>query len=541
MQQKQERAYEQLSPFEIKKELTKVAQACDKHCVHMMLNAGRGAPNWIATTPREAFFTLGQFAIAQARRAFNPPELDSYLAGTPEQKGIADRFDAWARSNQKAPGISFLNDAINYGVEKLDFEREAFIYELADSVIGDRYPSPPRMLKYAEQVVHTYLMREMCKNQPPEGKYDLFAVEGATAAIYYIINSLMDNKLLQKGDTIALGVPIFTPYIEIPKIEERQFKTIEIVASQKDEWQYPPSELEKLADPAIKVFLVVNPNNPSSYELRQSQLDSLAEFVKTKRPDLIVITDDVYCTFGKGFRSIMAELPRNTIGIYSYSKYFGCTGWRLGVVAIHQDNIFDEKIAKLPDADRQALNRRYGRLTLEPEKVKFIDRMVADSRQIALNHTAGLSSPQQVQMTLFSLFGLLESQNQYKQAVHAILHQRLQLLLDGLEIKSKPTDLYNAYYYTLDLEHWMRQNYGEDLVKFVKQNYEPVDFIFRLAEQFSTVLLNGDGFHAPDWSVRVSLANLSDAKYETIGEEIRTIAEQYAKEWKESKSLQIAQ
>ena len=30
-------------------------------------------------------------------------------------------------------------------------------------------------------------------------------------------------------------------------------------------------------------------------------------------------------------------------------------------------------------------------LSLQPEKMKFIDRMVADSRQIALNHTAGLS------------------------------------------------------------------------------------------------------------------------------------------------------
>ena len=39
--------------------------------------------------------------------------------------------------------------------------------------------------------------------------------------------------------------------------------------------------------------------------------------------------------------------------------------------------------------------------TLEPRKVKFIDRIVADSRDVALNHTAGLSLPQQVMMSLF--------------------------------------------------------------------------------------------------------------------------------------------
>ena len=60
------------------------------------------------------------------------------------------------------------------------------------------------------------------------------------------------------------------------------------------------------------------------------------------------------------------------------------------------------------------LNRRYGSISLSSEKLKFIDRMVADSRQVALNHTAGLSVPQQIQMTLFSLFALLDTTNSYK-------------------------------------------------------------------------------------------------------------------------------
>jgi aspartate 4-decarboxylase len=40
---------------------------------------------------------------------------------------------------------------------------------------------------------------------------------------------------------------------------------------------------------------------------------------------------------------------------------------------------------------------------MEPRKIKMIDRIVADSRDVALNYTAGLSLPQQVMMTLFSL------------------------------------------------------------------------------------------------------------------------------------------
>ena len=60
------------------------------------------------------------------------------------------------------------------------------------------------------------------------------------------------------------------------------------------------------------------------------------------------------------------------------------------------------------------MNKRYSSIDLHPEKLKFIDRMVADSRQIALNHTAGLSLPQQMQMSLFSLFAILDKENRYK-------------------------------------------------------------------------------------------------------------------------------
>ena len=83
--------------------------------------------------------------------------------------------------------------------------------------------------------------------------------------------------------------------------------------------------------------------------LDKETIAKIAKLVKTKRPDLMLLTDDVYGTFVNDFRSLLGEIPHNTIGVYSYSKYFGCTGWRLGVIAIHEDNIFDKMIAKLPD------------------------------------------------------------------------------------------------------------------------------------------------------------------------------------------------
>ena len=69
-------------------------------------------------------------------------------------------------------------------------------------------------------------------------------------------------------------------------------------------------------------------------------LDQLTALVM-KRPDLFIVTDDVYGTFADDFVSMFAKCPRNTLCVYSFSKYFGATGWRLGVIALHNDNAFD--------------------------------------------------------------------------------------------------------------------------------------------------------------------------------------------------------
>jgi aspartate 4-decarboxylase len=359
----------------------------------------------------------------------------------------------------------------------------------------------------------------------------------------YVFDSLMVNGLLHKGDKIALGVPTFTPYLEIPELDKYDFRVVEIFADEMDAqgihtWQYPDWQLTRLADPSIKAFFLVNPSNPPSVTLRPNAMKRLVEVVKTRNPNLIIITDDVYGTFVNGFVSLMARLPRNTIGVYSYSKYFGCTGWRLGVVAIHENNIFDAMIAELPEADRNALNNRYKSLTLTPEKMKFIDRMVADSRQVALNHTAGLSLPQQAQMALFSLFALIDKENRYKSATQQIIQRRLEALVKGIGFELKPNPYRTGYYATFDLLVWARAMYGDEFADFLVTSYEPVDILFRLAERFSTVLLNGGGFAAPDWSIRVSLANLPDETYPLIGHYLATIGKEYVKEWEASKGTQ---
>ena len=518
------RTFETLSPFEIKDELIKLAKKTSRTTQSAFLNAGRGNPNWIATTPREGYFLLGQFAVTESKRVMEHP---AGLGGMPQAQGIAGRLEAWLKKNAEMPGSSFLAAMVPFAVKTFGFEPDAFIHELVDSIIGDNYPVPDRMLVHNERITHEYLMWAMCGDPKPAGKFDLYAVEGGTAAMCYIFKSLKANRLLHAGDTIALGTPIFTPYIEMTHLEDYDLKVVNIRAPQENRFQFTDAEIKKLEDPKIKAFFVVNPGNPTGVALSQETIAKIANLVKTKRPDLMLLTDDVYGTFVPEFRSLLGELPQNTIGVYSYSKYFGATGWRLGVIAVHEENIYDKMIAKLPDSDLRALDKRYGALTLEPRKIKFIDRIVADSRDVALNHTAGLSLPQQVMMSIFSLSELMDSQKKYQTACREIVSRRVHALLDGLGLELSPNPLYDGYYGLIDFEFWANKNIGKEAVAYLKSHVHPLDLAFRLAEDHGIVLLNGGGFDAPDWSLRVSLANLDDEVYEEIGRGVRSIARGY--------------
>ncbi|KAA1000956.1 bifunctional aspartate transaminase/aspartate 4-decarboxylase [Paraburkholderia panacisoli] len=520
-----------LSPFELKDELIKAAGggAVERAANLAMLNAGRGNPNFLATIPRHGFWQLGLFAMRESERSF--AYMPEGIGGFPRRDGLVERFELFLRGNKGVPGIDFLASAVSYVRDQLGLSDGDFLYEMCEGILASNYPVPDRMLRLSEVIVGQYLRREMIGDHPFIGEFDIFAVEGGTAAMTYIFNTMRENRLIRPGDTIALGMPIFTPYIEIPHLNDYQLKVVDVNADVEKNWQYSKKELDKLRDPKVKAFFLVNPSNPPSVRISDDSLQYIADIVK-ERPDLILLTDDVYGTFADGFVSLFALAPKNTILVYSYSKYFGATGWRLGTIATHRDNVLDKLIAELPEDARKELHKRYESITTEPDKLKFIDRLVADSRTVALNHTAGLSTPQQVQMVLFSLFSLMDTPDAYKKALKRLIRSRKRALYEEIGISFDDDDTNQVDYYTiLDMEFLGERAYGRDFVEWLMKNTEPSELLFRLAREARVVLLPGRGFGTPHPSGRVSLANLNESDYRKIGRAIRTLLADYVERY----------
>src|SRR4029077_20827134 len=237
---------------------------------------------------------------------------------------------------------------ISYVKDQLGLNQDAFLFEMVSAFLASTYPTPPRMLRHTEEIVKAYLTQEMFGPLPRSGAFSVFATEGGTAAMTYIFQSLRVNGLTKPGDKIAIATPIFSPYLEIPVLGDYQLEIVDIRMDRLDDWQLPASEIDKLMDPAIKIFCLVNPSNPPSSKLSDAVLDRLAALV-AKRPDLFILTDDVYATFADEFVSFFAKVPHNTLCVSLFSKFFGATGWRLGAIALHTDNVFDVALAALPE------------------------------------------------------------------------------------------------------------------------------------------------------------------------------------------------
>jgi aspartate 4-decarboxylase len=503
----------QLDGFELQAAIAAAAAGSG----HPVLDAGRGQPNWLAIDPREAAFVLGRFAVAEASAASDHSEWGM----TPGIPGIAARLESFVAPDGSA-GAAFLRGAVDYGVVTFGFDPDTWVHELVRAVLGDGYPAPNRMLAHIERVLERYLTEVTGAEAASPGTYQVFGTEGGAAAMAYVFRSLQENGVVQAGDKVAIATPVFTPYLQIPVLEDFGLDVVEIRADHNRPSRFGEGVLDQLLDPAIKVFFLVNPGNPDTRAVRRERLVELRELVTEHRPDLVVVTDTVYATFVDGFRGVLAELPHNVVCVHSFSKNFGATGSRLGFLALHRDNVLDRILAGQDDARRQRSSRRYSSVTSDASSLSFMSRLVADSREVALHNITGLATPDQLQMALFALAYLMPSERAYVEATRAELVARDRALRAPLMVPP-PGGQDSAYYALLDLVQVTGALCGAAGVERLTTRATPPQVILTLAREHGVVVLPGQLYGGHSWDVRVSLASLTVEELGRVGEALAAV------------------
>ena len=489
-----EKKLEGLGAFEISSKMLKLAKNNEKH--NKFLNAGRGNPNWINTEGRLALSRIVEFGVFESRRTIH----EGNLAGYTNLDGIYERLMDFLNGGHEVD--KFLRDAIDYSIKTLSVNKDELVKEFVDGAIGNDYPVPNRCLVNTEKILKLYLEKELF------------------------------GGLIKAGDKIAINTPIFTPYLQIPELKDYEMVEVDLISKEENNWVIEDSELDKLRNKEIKALFFVNPSNPASKALSEEALNHIADIVK-ERKDLMIITDDVYGTFVENFKTIYYVAPHNTLLVYSFSKLYGVTGWRLGLIAANENNVFDELISKLPEEKLQDLDKRYGLVTFEPRKFKFIERIVADSRSVGLYHTSGLSTPQQIQMALFALTSLItKGRDPYIESSKNLVRERYHDLCNTLGIKEDDSRENAKYYSLIDIYELAGDLYDHKFKEYLKENFEPIDFLLRLAEINGVVLMEGVGFGAAPGILRVSEANLPDEAYKKIAKQVLELLSEYYNQYK---------
>ena len=421
---------------------------------------------------------------------------------------------------------AFVLDYLNYlerEAKKAKISPEAIFHDVVMSHLGCFYPSPPRIQPHVSLVCKNFMFNLIFGGRPTPEKpdnYEFFVTEGAAAGILYVFNTLHINGLLNPGDKIALITPIFSPYLEMPVLQRYRLKMVFLKGNPNKEFSLDDEEIDRLKDKSIKALFMVNPANPSAFSLPLRNIKRIGNIVNSTRKDLIILSDNVYAPFVDEYNSLAYSCPKNTIEVFSLSKYFGVTGWRLGITSVRKDNNLNKLLKQLPAAKKKQLHERYSIASTKPSTLTFMQRLVMDSRQVAEAHVGGLSTPQQAILAMFLYYQMHDLGKLYKREIQSVLRYRIKLLYSELNTRPQESPRATNYYTLLYIPQITENLYGKEARrKLEMSNY--LKFLFHLSKKYHTVLLPGKGFEADAWRIRVSLANLGTHDYKQISINLR--------------------
>jgi aspartate aminotransferase len=160
----------------------------------------------------------------------------------------------------------------------------------------------------------------------------IVVTQGGIQALYLVLRAL-----LEPGDEVLLPDPAWPNFRMIAHLLGARVLPYPLVA----EGDFLPriEDLERLVTPRTRAILVNSPSNPLGTVLPRELAQTLLEFAR--KHGLWFIADEVYdeLVFDDTFVSVgsVADPENRLVSVYSFSKVYAMTGWRVGYLVAPPD------------------------------------------------------------------------------------------------------------------------------------------------------------------------------------------------------------
>ncbi len=171
-----------------------------------------------------------------------------------------------------------------------------------------------------------------------EGGQAALVSDGAVASLYHVCHTL-----LRPGDEFLTTDPTWNWPMSFARAVGATVVQIPIYGPEYN-YRLSPERLQESLTPKTRVVYVVDPNNPLGTALTATEVEKIVAILRER--EIYLIQDCTYRHFAYDHTLAAKLYPERTITIYSFSKWLGLAGMRIGAVVSHPDIV--EKLAGAP-------------------------------------------------------------------------------------------------------------------------------------------------------------------------------------------------
>jgi aspartate/methionine/tyrosine aminotransferase len=153
-------------------------------------------------------------------------------------------------------------------------------------------------------------------------------------------NYIATQSLVARGEEIVIMLPNYMQIWGISKNREYKIKTFSLL--EEKDWAPDLNKLENIVTEKTKLIAICNPNNPTGYILKESEMDAIISIAE--RVGAWILADEVY---GGAEQLTDEETPsfygryERVIAVGSLSKAYGLPGLRTGWLVGPEDVVDD--------------------------------------------------------------------------------------------------------------------------------------------------------------------------------------------------------